>query len=283
MMGGLRAHGLVGVLLLAVGCGRVDLPGDGAIACSPAEDCPRGMRCADDGFCYRDPPPPGVDAQPDIDGAVELPDAGGGSLLLEVMFEGDAASSTGLEPVLEMSLDFADGHTGQGLVASAPARLEYADVALRSAAGTIELWLAPAWATDDGLNHHLVTWGYDHGLLLFRDANQRLRLIINRFGTADSPPLEKGVGYDFSSAVAGTWYHVAVTWQTGELALYVDGNRVARTTDTSVLAGQSANVAIGSEGNVGHAEAVLDDLRTWSVALPPDEIRARHAAGSAGR
>lgn len=193
------------------------------------------------------------------------------TLLLDVRFEGDATSETGDEPVVADSLVFDTGHSGQALDMRAPAQLAYDAFALDRAEGTVELWISPFWPEEDALDHFLVSSGNDHGFLLLRDQNWNLRLVVNRYGNIDSPPLETGVTTNIAEWTAGNWHHVAATWTDTAISLYVDGVRVDRQ-EVTELHVEQATVHIGSEGIYSHAEALIDDLRIYAVARTSTQI-----------
>ncbi|MBN1890565.1 MAG: VCBS repeat-containing protein [Thermoflexales bacterium] len=77
---------------------------------------------------------------------------------------------------------------------------------------------------------------------------------------------------------AGTWTHLAVTWQSkGEMAIYVDGVQVARArASLNPIGGDVTEMLIGMEldddtlGLVG----LVDDVRIYERALPADRVAA---------
>jgi len=95
--------------------------------------------------------------------------------------------------------------------------------------GTIEFWLQPQWNGDDGLVHSV----------LGASAGENNRISINkladgRFGAGmfGAPAGATGSVYsradhDIRAWRAGEWHHVAVCWCGNELALWLDGRKVA--------------------------------------------------------
>ena len=75
----------------------------------------------------------------------------------------------------------------------------------------------------------------------------------------------------------GRWQHVAVTWagpDTGEGRMFVDGEQVTSTVNSSVMNDATANLMIGRMGGGGwHFHGAVDELRIFAVVVDPDDIR----------
>ncbi|HRI04238.1 MAG TPA: Calx-beta domain-containing protein [Pyrinomonadaceae bacterium] len=92
-------------------------------------------------------------------------------------------------------------------------------------------------------------------------------------------------------AVAGTWYHVAGTWDGTEARLYINGVDEAGPADAGGLTGpidhtNGANLTIGAHGfgsPLPAIDGVVDEVEIFSRALDPGEIAAIANAGSAGK
>ncbi|RLB65106.1 MAG: hypothetical protein DRI90_02900, partial [Deltaproteobacteria bacterium] len=134
--------------------------------------------------------------------------------------------------------------------------------------GTIELWLKPAVVDDylDILN--LFEDGYENFLLLRRDANGRVYLLIE---DDDSAILS------VTSAAAVSeddFHHVAVTQSGTGVQIYIDGQD-AGTQGTNGSAWTDHLALTGlwlGRGHWGFYQGVLDEVRFHPRALRPDEI-----------
>ena len=80
---------------------------------------------------------------------------------------------------------------------------------------------------------------------------------------------------DIMSLTTETWYHVALTWDGGNYAVYVNGEEKANGNYTG-LDTLNTVADIGNDGNTdGRTEAfngLLDDVRIYNVALTGAEI-----------
>lgn len=99
-------------------------------------------------------------------------------------------------------------------------------------AGTIEFWLQPQWNGDDGRLRSILSAGAAP-----HDRININKLATGRFGAGvfGTPAgaadfVYRRADYDIRAWRAGQWHHVAVCWGDGELALWLDGNKVAART-----------------------------------------------------
>lgn len=115
-------------------------------------------------------------------------------------------------------------------------------------------------------------------------ASSKLRILISDVGT--------GTGKDYRSSVTvydGAWHHVAFTFFSDTLKLYIDGiedTSVTKTTDNTVNTLFSANPEglIGSFIDNAGAKAQfftgnIDEVSIWNKALSSAEISEIHNAG----
>jgi Concanavalin A-like lectin/glucanases superfamily len=114
--------------------------------------------------------------------------------------------------------------------------------------------------------------------------NNRIQLYMN---TADTN-LDLGLGdshtrqTDMMTLQTGTWYHVALTWDSGNYVVFVNGEEVGSGTYTG-LTTLFDIMDIGNDGNPtsGNQEAfagLLDEARLYNRALGAGEIRSAMAA-----
>lgn len=135
--------------------------------------------------------------------------------------------------------------------------------------GTIEFWIQPRWNGDDGRVRPV----------LGADADSRNRISINklangRFGAGmfgASPgaaePVYSRADHELRAWRAGQWHHVAVCWGNDELALWLDGRKVA--TRRGALAPRVAPAQIVLHGS----DYTLDELCISRVVRYTDKGR----------
>lgn len=101
---------------------------------------------------------------------------------------------------------------------------------------------------------------------------------------------QQGNGYMASALTKefapNSWHHLAVTWVFGKintLSLYVDGVKVATSTDinpissTKPLIAASATTFIGGDPvSAKFGAGALDEVRIWDVARTPEQIAANY-------
>jgi uncharacterized delta-60 repeat protein len=80
----------------------------------------------------------------------------------------------------------------------------------------------------------------------------------------------------------GQWYHVAVTREGNQYALYIDGAQVATSTNSNSIPNPSAVLTIGQAEGYFH-NGPIDEVEVFNRALTPAEIRSIYNAGSAGK
>src|SRR6185436_14704552 len=126
---------------------------------------------------------------------------------------------------------FAVGRYGQGVLITNSASLTYPSSGnIQREAGAIEFWFQPNWAGNDGVARYFVAMGapFANGFQIVKDGANNLRFMMWR-GTRES-----GVGYGIGGWRAGEWHHIAATWQTNQIALYVDGQQRSSSTNVAL-------------------------------------------------
>ena len=204
------------------------------------------------------------------------------SLLLR--FDDALAGHTGQLPVSVPSapgISYQPGTVGRAAVIPATGPLSYAAAGNISATqGTLEFWVKPNWAGNDGQNHVFLAWGSGGGMLFSKDGANNLRCIFNRFGVGGQP--ERGTAINVSSWSAGAWRHVAYTWSNTSrvLELYVDGIRVNFSSFTGTLPTvDAAAFHVASENGFNGANAMIDQLRISATVRTSAEILDSVRAG----
>lgn len=114
------------------------------------------------------------------------------------------------------------------------------------------------------------TWNQGVGLY-FTNANT-LRFFVGAYN-----------GF-FTEGTLGTvsnWNHVAITYISGTLRLYINGVEASNNTGGSTLTGLTDQLQVGRLGTYGNLEATLDEFAIWSRGLSPTEIADIYALQAA--
>ena len=165
--------------------------------------------------------------------------------------------------------DWVDGFAGNGLQLSGATdeALELPTDALDAGRGTVALW---AYADSFSLpkqfffGHAVQPWSNRIQLYCFDDAELRL-------GLGDTHARATNI----KTLSTETWYHLAVTWDGTNYAVYVDGTEEASGSYT----GLSSLETYADAGNNGHVieryetfEGVIDEVRFYDYALDANEM-----------
>ncbi|MFC1715395.1 LamG domain-containing protein [Candidatus Poribacteria bacterium] len=155
--------------------------------------------------------------------------------------------------------------------------------------GTIEFWFKPDWDGGDGKDYRIFDASLgDKYFYIGSDTQNQMGIYVE-----DVPDRHWHTMIDLNETVveADKWYHLAATWKFGvEAAFYLNGelglktdisanplgalppfaaaSRIGRSTETQYAAANSAN-------------GTIDELKIYSRALDPDEIKQAMEAKSA--
>ncbi|MFN8589447.1 MAG: LamG-like jellyroll fold domain-containing protein [Candidatus Eisenbacteria bacterium] len=195
-------------------------------------------------------------------------------------FDGDALGAHHETPLYESGTTFAAGRIGSAIHLDANSDLRHArDGNFDGTRGSIEFWLKPDWAGNDGQDHTVLECGEDGGVLVAKDAAGNLRIILNRYGPNGTGEL--GIGTNVNAWTAGVWHHVAFTWTPTRLRVYTDGTLRGTTTPASAPpALADAELHVGRQQGGEPLAGWLDDLRVSANERTASEI-ATAAAGNA--
>ncbi|MGD9498294.1 MAG: LamG-like jellyroll fold domain-containing protein, partial [Armatimonadota bacterium] len=147
---------------------------------------------------------------------------------------------------------------------------------IRREEGTFECWYRPAVDSERNLplerreyqgNRSIFTVELSPGMngtnygLYWNGTVQGLVAWARTDGVVTDNP---GYAFDWE---AGEWHHIAMTWDSANLRIYLDGRMVSETPNRGFLAGriENATVFIGGDG----ALATIDEVRILGVARPP--------------
>ena len=188
----------------------------------------------------------------------------------------DSSRTGGNDGVLNgAAMAWASGKVGGALsfdgAASGTDYVEISTTGISTAAGTIALWgqLAPEPQAPETryFYGHTTLPAWQNRIQLYMDASDT----VLDLGLGDSHNRHK----DIEVLETETWYHLALTWDGGNYAVYVNGAELA-TGEYAGLDTLNTVMDIGNDGNAdGRTEmfnGLLDDVRIYDVALPAAEI-----------
>lgn len=190
-------------------------------------------------------------------------------------FDGNSTATPGGEPLASVGTPtFVEGKVGQAADLSETLLTYSAKGYLSKEQGSIAFWLRPNWDGDDGKNHGLVAEvsnfndKLQNTFYLWKWSTGQLRLDLRC-------PADPYLTYDVRHWKAGQWHHLGATWDSQQgLALFVDGECVARREATYPVVNHPRFVIGGDWQGNANAEAVFDDVRLYSVALQAPHLGA---------
>ena len=195
------------------------------------------------------------------------------SLLLKL--EGSTTGAAGETPTTESGVTYATGMNGQAAVLGNPNQLFYPRSGnINPQQGTLEFWIKPSWAGNDGQGHFILKMGGSGGILFGKDGGNNWRCIFNRFSANGQP--ERGVAFNIGAWQAGEWHHAAFTWGGGELRLYLDGALKTKATVPALPDLSATTIQIGGDGSGSYIAATIDELRISDVPRTELEIQQNY-------
>lgn len=129
--------------------------------------------------------------------------------------------------------------------------------------GAVEFWFKPNWDGTNTTARYFLANGvpFNNGFQIVKDGANNLRFMRWRGASED------GIGYNISSWKANEWHHIAVTWTTNAVALYVDGQSRASKSTIPFADQLAATLYIGSSSSgTSQADGVFDEFRISDVA-----------------
>ena len=94
------------------------------------------------------------------------------------------------------------------------------DLKFNQEEGSLHLWVKTDWAGNDGRMHRLVALGTKSGIRIEKDEKNRLAFIWSPGGEAKDLVLPDSIAAKWPP---NEWRHLALTWNHGFYALYLDG------------------------------------------------------------
>ena len=194
----------------------------------------------------------------------------------QLPFDDNLTAAPGGDPLQAVGQPtFIDGKVGRAAEFPSGACATYsAKGSLSKSQGSLCFWLRPSWNGDDGLTHGLFADisnfndKLQNTLYLWKWSTGQLRLDLRC-------PADPYLTYDVRNWKAGQWHHVGATWDARRgLALFVDGECVARRESTYEVADWPQFNVGGDWAGKGSAEAAFDDLRLYPTALGAAQMAA---------
>ncbi len=142
---------------------------------------------------------------------------------------------------------------------------------------TLEAWVNPV-ATD----------GWRTVVLKERNSDLSYALYGSGEGVPAGSITRSGVGgyteaFGPAPLVAGSWTHLAATYDGATVRLYADGQQIATRAGAGTLGSGAGNLRIGGNSVWGEwFRGIIDEVRVYNRALPQSEIQADMAASVGG-
>lgn len=189
-------------------------------------------------------------------------------------FENNPNCDLGRLPISDSGLTYSTGKFGSGVVIDSNDRLAYSSTNLNRYQGTVLLWINPiAWTTS---NEYYIFDSYSAiqnnrccGIRILKPASSNTIKVIlytdsNRNG---------GFSLTYPTSLSsGTWHSLVLTYNNGNLKLYVDGNSPISTTYTGTPA-FNQNIFVGTNKDyLRQANAILDEVKIYNSELSNQEI-----------
>lgn len=199
--------------------------------------------------------------------------------LILLHFNGNLNGADGETPTDATWVTFEEGIFRTGAYFPVGNQLFYESLNnIDSTEGTLEFWIKPRWNGNDGQDHYALRFSLGGGMLFGKDAGNFWRCILNRWAWGGQP--EVGTGIYVDEWTGDEWHHVAFTWNSQALKVYVDGVLMAEADvniDLPVV--EETIFQIGADGSGAYLDAVLDELRISNIARSEDEIESSFLAG----
>ncbi|MBU1669762.1 MAG: right-handed parallel beta-helix repeat-containing protein [Actinobacteria bacterium] len=174
--------------------------------------------------------------------------------------DADTGTTTG-------SPHFEQGKFASGLFIGAGDSLFYPVTGnLSASAGTIEMWVTPPWSAADPNTRTLFSTEpteFDSGLAITKEQGRVVFTVFDSYGR----PKEVSIPVTDEDIQPDTPFHLAATWQEGDLRLYLNGVRYLPSggqMGSGVVRWMGERLYVGSspQGGMG-AEAVIDELSIY--------------------
>ena len=143
---------------------------------------------------------------------------------------------------------------------------------INSGQGSFEAWLKPSFEPQPGGGDHtILQWGSFGGMLIFVNGGSTLRFIVNRYSANGN--FEININYDIQDWNINEWHHIAYTWNSDKLKLYIDGSKVSESDVNFSIANISdAQFRIGADAGSKQWHGWMDEIRISDNIRSEEEI-----------
>jgi len=181
--------------------------------------------------------------------------------VLTLNFNNTLGGVEGESPSMQSGINYNNAILGQGVILDNQAELSYlSNSNIRFSEGTIEAVIKTNWNGNDNVNHTLFSWGQGGGILIEKDVNGYFKIIVNRYGQA-SAGNEIATAFSIDDWVANDWKHIAVTWSSTLIELYINGSKKNQESTNYALPPISANsFFIGSDNLNKNWNGTIDEF-----------------------
>jgi hypothetical protein len=197
--------------------------------------------------------------------------------------DGDTTSTEGVAPIAAKGVSFVPGKWGQALTVGAGGALSYPTAqAVDFNEGSIEMWIAPTADSSDPMYS-----AREHALFYYQAPNkdyikvaQAAAGIVYAGGATNGGQWESayGSGGNIAGWSAGEWHHIVFTWSAGgnDMRFYLDGALVADNNEKHYTPPDPGGdrFYLGQTPGGTPAAYFIDEVRIWSRAMTPDEVKA---------
>jgi len=198
--------------------------------------------------------------------------------LLNLNFNNNLIGSDGELPGIATGLVFQSGSVDQAIAINNVDQLSYPSVDnINYIEGTIEALVKPSWPGNDNNDHALFSWGLAGGMLIEKDRNNYLKIIVNKYGFDDAGN-EISVAHNISNWEQNTWYHVAFTWSSSAVELFINGEMMnSLPSNFSLPSVVADDLFIGSDNQSKVWNGLIDEFYISDYAKTEVEIQQVYA------
>ncbi|MEA3402451.1 MAG: DUF6067 family protein [Armatimonadota bacterium] len=214
--------------------------------------------------------------------AAPVPAAEQGDVLLYLPLDGSVQPRIAAEPT-EVSVsgpeEYAEGMIGRALVVGdGAAQLELpAKGNVLAERGTVEMWVCPLdWSGGDSKFHEFFATSGEGWILLYKYLSPgRLLFLMADDRAAQSWMTAAANIRDWEP---GQWHHIAATWRTGEIAVYVERQQAASVPEAPLSPDVGEVIQLGDRPwhIERDARTLIDEVVVYRRALAAAEVEASY-------
>ncbi|MBS3098520.1 hypothetical protein J4209_07045, partial [Candidatus Woesearchaeota archaeon] len=138
--------------------------------------------------------------------------------------------------------------------------------------GSIEMWVKPLWNGSDSTNRGFFQIKNDTNINDFKLAKYNAgggnSLYLDMWSNGAA---QTGIGYSVANWKSNEWHHIAATWETNNVILYIDGVNIG--SDTSATMPTAIDIIkVGVYDDIWTANATIDEFRIYNRTLTAAEV-----------